>query len=270
MISSWYDVAMEKEAGMRENISALFFAFSLISGGASAAEAAAKANVPVQTIVQKIDFNAMKSMTNEQKKQYLDSIKGKISEQVVPSTIEPQPIDTSNGTDTSKIDKITIEDFVSLILKHENLLPRQTPFRITNEDMKNWDTIYGFEIDKTMDQERDDLRKQIEILKTRNDKSSKKILLKLEARLRKYENAKNFIFLKNDSDVRPAVRKLFERYYQNSGKFKLPNNPTVRQSIKKFDQSGSEGKVSFMQGQLGLEDNEMNELLKRPISSLFK
>jgi spore germination cell wall hydrolase CwlJ-like protein len=81
--------SLNQEASSNDFFSAVLFAVSLLLGGASVSEASEKARVPKKAIeiaknVPKIrekakamlDISKMKEMTNEQKKQYLDSVKG--------------------------------------------------------------------------------------------------------------------------------------------------------------------------------------------------
>lgn len=117
---------------------------------------------------------------------------------------------------TSEIQMKKAENFdniLSLILKHEGLLPKQTPFRITNNTMKKWDTIHGFKIDKSANIP---------------------------------ENRKNFIFLQNPTDVPKAVKKQFYNYATNPTKYGLPKTVTLKDALLKFDQTGAMGKMKYL------------------------
>lgn len=102
---------------------------------------------------------------------------------------------------------------INLILQHEGLLPKQTPFRITNPEMKRWNNILGFKVDKS------------EIPPPER---------------------KNFIFLENPNDVPKAVRKQFQNYANNPSKYGLKPNVTLKDALAKFDQSGVKGKIEFL------------------------
>jgi hypothetical protein len=110
--------------------------------------------------------------------------------------------------------------FINAIIQHEGLEPYQTPFRITNPKMRKWKTIYGFEIDWE---------------KNKNGRP-------------------NFIYYKKQEDVIPGVKKLFIDYMQNPKEHNLPENPTVENAIKKFDQTGAENKLKFLESK-GIDRN---------------
>lgn len=112
---------------------------------------------------------------------------------------------------------VKLNTIVAHMLKHENLLPHQTPFRITNKEMRRWNKIMGFPVNKQPNAP---------------------------------PNRKNFIFLKNHQDVVPAVTKLLENYANDPGRYGLPNNPTLRQAIKKFDQTNSIYKIKFLKEEI--------------------
>ena len=109
--------------------------------------------------------------------------------------------------------KITLDKIIEVLLEHENLLPKQTPFRITNPIMKHWNTILGFKIDKNPI-----------VPATR----------------------RNFIYLINPLEVPLAVRKQFERYSLTPENYGLPTNPSLEQSLKIFDQSNALAKIAYM------------------------
>jgi len=107
----------------------------------------------------------------------------------------------------------SIDEFVNAILQHEGLLPGQTPFRYTNQTMRRWNTIHGFPIDKISPRP---------------------------------SNRNNFIFLKNKEDVPKAVKKQFENYIHFPQRYGWQQEPTIQQSISKFDQTGASGKMNFL------------------------
>lgn len=114
------------------------------------------------------------------------------------------------------------EDFVSLILQHEGLLPGQTPFRITSPAMRKWKTVHGYPIAKGVAP----------------------------------KGRENFLFLQNPMDVFPAVRKQFKNYLTKPGRYGLKGAPTVMQAISIFDQTGAQGKANFLRSR-GIDPNAM-------------
>ncbi|HUU89152.1 MAG TPA: hypothetical protein VMX17_15565 [Candidatus Glassbacteria bacterium] len=111
------------------------------------------------------------------------------------------------------VKNVSMDEFVNAIIQHEGLLPGQTPFRYTNQTMRRWDTIHGFPIDKVSPRP---------------------------------SNRNNFIFLKNKEDVPKAVRKQFENYINFPQRYGWQRQPSIQQSISKFDQTGASGKMSFL------------------------
>lgn len=120
----------------------------------------------------------------------------------------PQPVQPE-----AEETKFDLNEFIKHIIHHERLLPKQTPFRITNPSMKYWKHILGFPIEHNS---------------------------KVPAR------RKNFIFLKNPQDVFPAVKKLFEEYASNPTKYGLSEDATIRDAIQVFDQTNSENKIEYL------------------------
>lgn len=112
---------------------------------------------------------------------------------------------------------VQLSSLVNAMLQHEGLLPGQTPFRITSPKMRKWNSIYGFKIDKTPNAP---------------------------------SNRRNFIFLENPAEVPLAVQKLLQRYYTMPERYGLKKNPTLADALKKFDQTGYKGKVSYLQTQI--------------------
>ena len=109
--------------------------------------------------------------------------------------------------------KFNLNQFIKNVLAHERLIPKQTPFRITNPAMKYWKHVLGFPIEHHS---------------------------KVPAR------RKNFIFLKNPQDVFPAVKKLFEEYANNPIKYGLSEDATIRDAIQIFDQTNAENKIEYL------------------------
>ena len=110
--------------------------------------------------------------------------------------------------------KINFNGFISEILTHEGLIQGQTPFRYTSPKMREWNTIHGFPIDKTSPIP---------------------------------HNRRNFIFLQNPNDVPNAVKKQFENYSNYPSRYGWNHEPTIKESIEKFDQTGALNKIKFLQ-----------------------
>jgi hypothetical protein len=130
----------------------------------------------------------------------------------------PKKIEVVHHKDTGKPSKtlekkVSLDKIVQLVIKHEGINGGQTPFRITSPAMRRWNKIYGYEIDKD---------------------------------IKKPENKKNFLYLKRESDVVGAVRKVFENYAKNPGKYGMSKSVTLEQALRKFDQTGANGKISFL------------------------
>jgi len=106
-----------------------------------------------------------------------------------------------------------LETIVPLIIQHEGLLPGQTPFRYTNSNMRRWNKVWGYPIDK---------------------------------KSKKAHERRNFIFLKDPTDVPRVVTQQFVSYHKNPSQYGLPPNPTLRDAINKFDQTGAASKISFL------------------------
>jgi hypothetical protein len=116
--------------------------------------------------------------------------------------IEPQ---IENQTD--------IDDVVKIIMKHEGLLPKQTPFRITSPEMRKWNNIHGFKIDKITP---------------------------------KPSGRENFIFLSNPDDVPKAIKKQLSSYASNPYRYGLSSSPALKEALYVFDQSGAQNKINFI------------------------
>ena len=110
------------------------------------------------------------------------------------------------------IQKVAIpKNFTDLVIEHEDLVPFQTPFRITSDGMGKWVSMF----DDTL-------------------------TVQLDPAFNKPEDRKNFLFLKNQDDLSPAVEEQFRRYAER--------NPgiSITDAIRIFDQTGADGKIDFL------------------------
>ena len=110
-----------------------------------------------------------------------------------------------------------------LVMEHEGLEPFQTPFRITSDKMGKWKTMF------------DDT-----------------IKLELDPNAKKGKGRQKFLYLKNQEDLLPAISEQFRRYSANPKQYGLSETPTIEEAIRKFDQTGADGKIKF------LEENGLN------------
>ena len=111
----------------------------------------------------------------------------------------------------------TIDTIINLIMRHEGLEPKQTPVRITSNKMRQWNHVLGFDIDK--DYLHDPARG-------------------------------NFFYLEDPSKVDDLIKKIFRLYTIYPQKYGLPKNPTLKQCLYKFDQTGAKGKIAFLKSKL--------------------
>ena len=144
------------------------------------------------------------------------------SQVVIPKSFSSYVSETSSyqKPSKSKDEKSVTYDFgviVNHIIHHEGLIKGQTPFRYTNPTMRKWNTIHGFEIDKISPRPPDRI---------------------------------NFIFLKNPSDVPKAVKKQFDNYANAPERYGLPANPTLKDALMVFDQTGVKGKIDYLKQQM--------------------
>jgi len=109
----------------------------------------------------------------------------------------------------------------STIEQHEGLEAKQTPFRITNPGMAKWQTMF------------DDTLKVI-----------------LDPLAKKGKSRQNFLYVKNQEDVVPMIIEQLRRYAYNNKEWGLPDNPTLGDVIRKFDQTGAEDKLKFIEEQM--------------------
>ena len=232
---NWYKTAQKedlmKEAGLKENIititlATLFMipidimAFKYIKN--------MKPNTPTELIVDNLK-QAKEIKKNVETGKYTPEEKRVYDQaQVLKEEIKTQKPKQQNAN-------ISLNDFVSVIIQHENPIPKQTPFRITNEKMRNWNTIHGFPTDRF------------------NPSYQERVKL----------NRQNFIFVKNPQHVFPAVVIQLKKYVANPAKYELPPNPTIKDAIYKFDQTGANGKIKYIQQKLP------NININAPLSSLI-
>lgn len=255
MALDWYDrcllsqteVSFRKEAGLEDWFRKVFTSPKTIEGVASnivmyalvmlmngsplgtveswAGEAAVRSGVSPQVVQQTVkrtqvlDINKMKNMSNAEKIAYMDSLKGKVDSEIksVPNLkvkSKPKPVESPKITENKKQNQsdvtsaITLENICKEIIKHENLIPFQTPFRIDEAGkMRAWKHIQGFEIDWE-----------------KNAKAPKE--------------RRNFIFLKNQEDLLPAVIRQFRSYQRQGYNFE--------EGVRKFDQTGANGKLKYL------------------------
>lgn len=188
---NWYKMAkinaINKEAGIKDF--AVMMGLAALLSGASLSEAASQNGITPEQLEQ-----AKKD----------------------PSKIE-QAKDIMNSSTNQTNKQTSMDAILHSVLRHEGLLPKQTPFRITNPAMRKWKTIHGFPIDHNPNAP---------------------------------ANRKNFIYLQRAEDVFPAVKKQFERYRDNPARYGLPSNPTLGDALGVFDQSGVAGKKAFLQKEI--------------------
>lgn len=216
-MNNWYkdylNEKMEKEASLKQGV--IISLISMLSGVSAWFEASHirdfldKRNVPYEQFTDVVNNinNTSKSLEEMDKSDII----------LAKHNIQPES-DNMNITKDKAINvndsNFEIDDIVDAIIKHEGLIEGQTPFRITNPIMRKWNTIHGFEINKNANIP---------------------------------ENRRNFIFLKNPNDVKKAVKQQILNYIKMPERYGLPNNPSLVQIIKVFDQSGSEGKIKYLQ-----------------------
>ena len=256
--------SLDKEAGTFS--SALLFAVALFLSGFDPADASEVTKTSPQAVSQAaknpearerakllLNIDKMRGMTNEQKRAYLDSLKGvpqQTSTRAVsvkkstpktetspvrqPAKTEKQPAQPQSKGETVKTPTAEFTNIVQWILKHEGVSGNKTPTLITNPDMRNWTRLLNRKGDPNSG------------FKIKKDPKSK------------------FIHLENPGDVPKAVVEQFRRYEANPKKYeKLPPNPTLAQAIRVFDQSGATGKIKFLQDHIpGLDVN-------RPLKDFF-
>jgi hypothetical protein len=70
------------------------------------------------------------------------------------------------------------------------------------------------------------------------------------------EGRENFLYLKNQEDLLPAVKQQFLNYMQKPQNYNLPKNPTISDAVRVFDQTGAQGKLGFLE-QLGIDTSKL-------------
>jgi len=193
---------LEKEAGWKENL--LVAALTFILSGYDVSAAARKTNLS-ETDIKGAMQN--KELMNKAKKLRIEK-----------SPVKP---DQSNRNTPPSRSSTNLDQIVNIMIKHEGLLPGETPFRITSPEMKKWNSFLGFAIDKTIP---------------------------------KPQDRQNFIYFKNPDDVPKAVKAQMLRYIQNPERYNLSANPTVKEVVHKFDQSGAANKIRYMLQHIPLLD----------------
>jgi hypothetical protein len=216
--NNWYEKysvanSLEKEAGLQSNIlSGILAAIMMVLGGATIYGAAKKTNVREEDLKKALQNKELVSKVQER----------------MPTSIN---LFTENPPAESPTTKtIGIDTIVKTIMQHEGLIPKQTPFRITNPTMRNWNKIHGFQIDKTSP---------------------------------KPKGRENFIFLANADDVPKAIKKQLLNYVNNPARYGLSSSPSLKDALKVFDQSGLKGKLNFLQKTLPELD------LNKPLLDFF-
>lgn len=242
--------SLDKEAGTFS--SSLLFAVALFLSGFDPADASEITKTSPQAVSQAaknpearerakllLDINKMRWMTNEQKKAYLDSLKGikpqpatravpvkKEAPKSKPAPVQqptkhkepaPKPQEEKEEKKEAKTPTPEFMKIVQWMLKHEGVTGNKTPTQITSPEMRNWTHLLdkdgvphtGYKIKK-------------------NPKS-------------------RFIHLENPEDVPKAMAEQFRRYLANPKAYiNLPSNPTLEQAIRVYDQTGANGKIKFL------------------------
>lgn len=145
-----------------------------------------------------------------------------------PMSLKYKPVTKPNPQIKQKtlttIPQVNMDKIIDVLLQQENLEYGQTPFRITNPEMKRWKNIMGFPINKNPN-----------------------------APL----NRQKFLYLKNPAHVPLAVKKLFENYTNNPSHYGLDENPSLGEALKVFDQSNVNSKISYLKSQIpGIDINK--------------
>lgn len=212
---NWYKQerveTLMKEAGIKENVTtALLMALLAILSGSTIYGAAQRHKVNEDQIAQ--------ALQNDQLMQQVKQVSTQMAppEQEIVEPVQramPYQQEAPQEVQEEQTSGISSDSLVNAIVSHEGLLPKQTPFRITSPAMGNWNTIHGFEIDKTSPRP---------------------------------SNRRNFIFLKNPEDVPKAVKQQFLNYRNKPSRYGLSAEPTLEEAIRVFDQTGADGKISFL------------------------
>lgn len=162
-------------------------------------------------------------------------ISGREEERELNAAVSGQQIPNIQKVKDSVVPKKNLTD---LVITHEGLVPFQTPFRITDDEvsvpkgkrkMREWTSMF----DKTL-------------------------RIELDPMAKKAKGTENFLYLKRQEDLYPAVEEQFRRYEEYSP------GMTVEQAIRKFDQTGPDGKLDFLE-KFGInrDDKLSNHILMR-------
>jgi hypothetical protein len=209
--NNWYiryaiNQELLKEAGWKENIATgLLAAILSVFSGSTIYAASLKNNVKPEELT--------KALQNQELVMQAKQMQNKTHNEVKPKTELTKP-KAPNVVEKEVSSQTKIDEIVNAIIQHEGLMPKQTPFRITNPSMKNWTTIHGFKIDRTTP---------------------------------KPKGRENFIYLVNASDVPKAIKKQLARYANNPARYNLSAKPSLKEALQVFDQTGVRGKLNFLQ-----------------------
>ena len=225
-----YAIAQDilREAGWKENmLSSVMAAIIMILAGSSISVAAQKYNLKEETLQKALQNKELVT----QAKELQPIIPPQKTQEYKPKITQPTK-KTAPVKENINVAQPSIDEIVNLIIKHEGLLPKQTPFRITSPAMKNWDTILGFKVNKNAV---------------------------------KPKGRENFIFLVNQEDVAKAIKKQFSNYATTPSKYEFESPPTLKDALAKFDHTGVEGKIQFMFDNL----SNLKPYIDSPLKSFF-
>jgi len=102
-------------------------------------------------------------------------------------------------------------ELAALMVRHEGLVEKQTPFRITDPSMEKWTSMF----DST-------------------------IRAPLDPKAKKPKGREKFLFVPEGGDVPGMVQEQMRRYSERNPKWSLA------QGVEKFDQTGAKGKLKFL------------------------
>lgn len=107
--------------------------------------------------------------------------------------------------------------FAEAIKTHEGLSPRQTPYKATHPSMLGWESMYDDSIG-----------------------------MELDPNAQKAPGTENFLYAKRQEDIIPGIIQQFRNYARRPKDFGLPEDPTVEQAVRIFDQTGADGKIKYL------------------------
>ena len=117
------------------------------------------------------------------------------------------------------------------IMMHEGLEPLQLPFRITSPEMGKWSSMFDDEVGGK---------------------------LKLNAKAIKAPGREKFLYVTKQEDVLRGISIQFKRYatHKNYEEWRLKHGgePTIADAVKLFDQTGADGKLTYLQ-KSGIDTN---------------